>query len=329
MSKKGFVPQGFWINLLAPIINENYICRERDQTNDLNFNIDTYNPFDYYHSAIDHNIVKKILVRTCQPFKIHVLFASLDPSDDSQIIRWCKYFGLPTYCIDTDELFSHYWGDQFQPVQSLEATKLQIKNYKLATHISALLTKSTTTLNDLLNIIDDVINLLGQDNEYGNDIHSDIAQCHNCYLFYAPLQHCPYCGTPTTWTHQIREVQIENKFFSKAALQELIAVDWHTPLQEILDKMINDNLIGISPIAQRENQFLNIRWNFDTLLSALYLMLAMDIAANHIPLPCQNPRCSNFFIPYCETASYCSPECQNRAKQQRHRAKIKKQKVGE
>lgn len=317
MSKRRFVPQGSWVNITETIINENSICFGQ------NSKLATYQPFDYFFTSVDYHIVKEILIKTRQPFPIHVLFASLDPNDDSQLLRWCKHFGLPTYS-DIEVMINTYCGGCFkgEAIQYLEITRFELKKYKLAMQISALLATPKTSSDDILNIFDDIFDVLGEVREYGNDPTLEFFTCDKCYSS-CSSQRCPYCGASISYLQQTIEIRIDNDFYSSDDLQNWVQEDLYSPMQLLLDQIINANLDGISPIVERANNSFDIRWKFDSLLSAFYLMLAMDIAATHIPILCQNPRCSNFFIPYCESASYCSPECQNRAKQQRHRKKVK------
>ena len=64
-----------------------------------------------------------------------------------------------------------------------------------------------------------------------------------------------------------------------------------------------------------------VRWSARTLTSIMYLMVLLDLQGPGYIRTC--PRCTSPFTTYDERTRFCSPRCQNAAKQERHREKSK------
>lgn len=65
-----------------------------------------------------------------------------------------------------------------------------------------------------------------------------------------------------------------------------------------------------------------ISWEFSSLLSLLYKMLLLDWAQGYSVCKCANKKCNEHFVPSKKANIYCSDECKERAKAQRHRDKV-------
>lgn len=330
MRNKGFSVVGQWFNIPNTVIldsaalvvdNKNldlrYVCR--DQGVNYEHSVNMYSPFDFHRLPIDPNTVIEILGECRQEFFIHTLFASLNPDSEDQIIAWSNHFGLPTYMLSTETLLDNDYTGQYQPIQFLDATKDEIYLFKLTVRICELISHSTTTSGDALSILDDIVNALGENHDREtDDINTGIRQCENCFAVHSFAYNCPYCGFQY-FAGISREVRIDNKHYTRNDLQSWLMEDWSGALQFLLYDILELHLKGISPHPQFHNQSLGIGWTFDNLLSALYFMIAIDFSAKCAPMLCQNPNCGNFFSPSRESSIYCSPECQNRAKQHRFR----------
>jgi len=329
--KKGYVFNGLWYSVAnlkiingelldeKPVpMNSDFLCHESILDTNL------YRPFDYYYSNIESDIVQDITGTGRTFFKLHTLFSSLNPNSNDQILKWCKHFGLPTYLIDTDSLFSEWYHGPYQAIGLLFHLKHQIQEFKIAARISELLATPTTKNIDAISITSDITCALAHNWGQETSYEDDIAVCHQCYACHEPAPKCPYCGFIYPSPQTLIMVKIGTDLLDCNELETWIQEDWRNAFKDILETIFDTHLKGIHPYSSFDNQEMTIQWDFDTLLSALYFMLATDIAANRPPAICNNKLCGNIFTPTRDDHVYCDDICKNRAKQQRHRAKNKK-----
>lgn len=266
-----------------------YICYKWEGNHyDAHLPAQWYQLFDYYYDPIDSEIVRDILGDCRQNFYIHTLFASLNPEDSNQVLRFCKYFGLPTYILPVDQL-EEYLGSgyrDFQVLQSLDRVKDEIELCKLTFTLNSLTNKSIADSDKILPVIQKIKDIQG---------------------------------------HSKDQIFINGKEVNPVSESEpALPVDTgedpdsFEPYKVILE-IINLNIRGISPILEQNDKKYYLNWQFGSLEEALYFMLSQDMSNRISPLLCENPHCGHFFIPSRESASYCSKTCQNRAKQQRYR----------
>lgn len=309
IQKNGFPVESTWVSIQNAVI----------QNDTIGF-IDTpkaklYDPFDYYYNPVPEEIISDILGtrNNLQNITLYTLFASLDPLNDEQILKWVYHFGIPIefnpyppnnpnsklfeknellsgenflYCDDGDE-------DQYSNNYRQLAYRFRIKNeiysFKFVTKVIS-------------------------EQKKGNIPHfssNDSNTFTRTKSFLKTL-------------HQSQELLLWGKRHLRMLTSELL-ISSDGDISYILDEYLKN----IYPSLVFKNGAFSFSWNFSTLLSALYFMLALDLVENKIPIECQNPLCRRFFIPNKTGAIYCSDTCQNRAKQQRHRAKVKKVKEGE
>lgn len=91
----------------------------------------------------------------------------------------------------------------------------------------------------------------------------------------------------------------------------------------VVAEEINSSLHGIFP--EYDSSIMEPRWRVDSLISALYFSIFYMKPNIELTRICANPRCGNYFT-ISRTSSkkkYCSPQCANRAIQNRYRAKKK------
>ena len=86
---------------------------------------------------------------------------------------------------------------------------------------------------------------------------------------------------------------------------------------------INRNLNGVYP--EYDSTIMEPRWRVDSLISALYFSIFYMKPNIELTRICANPRCGKYFTVSRTSLKkkYCSPECANRANQNRYRANKK------
>ncbi len=264
--------------------------------------VQMYNPFDYYKLPVSVQTITHVLGSkrsNLQPMPLHVLFASLNPNDNDQIIRWINHFGplrvaslKPSVAAFlTDDIskthFEEHTVNAF--LGSLESIKTDISAFRII--LDLLTTKDFLSDKDYSLLFDSI---------YG-DIHLKTMQ------IYLKREILPEDSLPE---------KIETLKFSINA-HESIGGDKITLLiNDFLGRNISTTLIP-------SEKSYALSWEFKDLLPALYLMLAFDLSGDKHPTQCSNPLCQRYFTPAKTGALYCSDTCQNRAKQQRYRAKQK------
>ncbi len=72
---------------------------------------------------------------------------------------------------------------------------------------------------------------------------------------------------------------------------------------------------------ERDGISKNISWRCDSLLTALYTMIFLDITRGVLTKRCENERCAKFFEAGNPKVRFCSTSCQSAAKTQRYRDK--------
>lgn len=278
------------------IFSGDYICCKR--TDDEEFLCNLYNPFKYYAETLSPDVVSNILGKTQQDFYIHTLFASLDVNNNKQILAWCKHFGYAHYDCSAGGVFNdlkYEYHDNIYVLGPLFKIKADIEVFKLIVKLVELLKAPENIITDIIEslIDEDTFYLLTFDSRSGID---DLT--YRRFLTFAGL---------------------------KRTCKPVI--------NSIINGTISAHIKGITPCITNYGEGESVGdnkwdfvWEFDSLLAALYFMLSLDISTKKTPKLCENPLCGHFFTPSRESAKYCSIECQNRTRQQRHRAKIKKQK---
>jgi len=96
-------------------------------------------------------------------------------------------------------------------------------------------------------------------------------------------------------------------------------------LEAIFEDQMHD--VRLAPSWDTHRAAWMVRWSADTLTAVMYLMLLLDLQGPGCIRAC--PRCNSVFTAYDARTRFCSPRCQNSAKQERHRDKLKRAAIGE
>lgn len=257
-----------------------------------------YSPMDYYYSPVPENKVHQIL-GTSAPLKLYLLYSALNSSDDSQICNWIKYFG---HSSSVDSIEAH--GDKSVHLVKKCYIKWDIDYFKFV--IFLIKTMQSQDVNMLINLLHDIIDSPPKKPDGEPEMFFT-------YRFGYDID-----------AQKMKELVCENPY--------PVATDI---LSSLFVPYIGESTLGIriGPDYKKEKKSKYatplLSWEYPNLRTALYLMLALDISQNGNLTNCQNPLCGIIFNASREDVKYCSAECKNRAKQQRHRKKIQRQKTGE
>jgi hypothetical protein len=90
-----------------------------------------------------------------------------------------------------------------------------------------------------------------------------------------------------------------------------------------LDELGDALLSPVSPILRVQGTKLQLSWRSASLLGALAMMYAWDVAEGRAYLRCANASCRKSFTPEKRSQLYCGPRCANTAQKRRQRQKLK------
>lgn len=314
--KNGFPFKGEWVSIQNAFIRDISKPKPFDHhpPKDLMFSFKSspiakeYNPFDYYYNPIPESIVTDILGErfNIQNITLYNLFASLDPNNQEQILKWAYYFGFPRYMnpypktvpfsspysFDVDDLLhdenfinvdyeQEYWD--IAPYHLVSNDIIGFKTFL------ELVKEQQQGTKDLYNVF--------PEEQFKTMLRS--FEQKNTYYELKDTEHCFYIET---LPYIMFGKDVFNKNFTES-------------IDSILEK--------ISPSLECKDGNYHLIWSFSNLLSSMYFMLSLDLVSDKIPIQCANNLCKRFFTPNNPNALYCSDTCQQRAKQQRHRAKLK------
>lgn len=279
-----------------------------------------YNPFDYYYNPVPDYIVIDILGDriNLQNIPLYTLFASLDPDNHEQILKFCYYFGFPRYMIPYPENKNIIYGDYLEVDDFLHEENFVDVDYEQEYwHLAPL----NLVANDIIGF--KTFLFITHEISKGHTVNLELfPQKELDALLNSQGQTITYYGNKNT--HENHCYSVMEPSYINYAISKIINKDNYFLLTNC-----DSFLKNIFPSLNYENNSYNLSWNFSNLISAMYFMLSLDLSANKVPLQCSNPLCKRFFIPNKTGALYCSDTCQNRAKQQRYRAKKKDIKEGE
>ena len=253
-----------------------------------------YEPFMYYTAPVPQEKVEYVLGRSkdkkkkTPPLKLHTLFASLSPEKPEQLLRFMNTFG----CL--------YYAERPMPPPPYGLTRWYrpTRERRLLTHRPEPMTNYLAEL-CLFRWVSEVSDL------YKRGKAESLARCldEGCAMVRN--------GKAPLWQH-LWEMLWEN-----AILPEH---DLFNRAENLLDVVFTEQLARTSPhISTEKSKDPALSWRFDSLIAAMYLMLLLDLTGGRTLRKCENERCGMFFMPSRrEDQIYCTPTCQERAKQRRY-----------
>ena len=136
-----------------------------------------------------------------------------------------------------------------------------------------------------------------------------------------------YDNTPAATEEEMKKFEESGNFANFDPLCEELEDDPIGVAQYYLSNLIKFTTQSVhETIIFEKNGSQNlpcISWEFSSLLSLLYKMLLLDWVQGYSVRKCANKNCNEHFVPSKESNIYCSEECKERAKAQRHRDKLK------
>jgi len=339
-----------WVKINKFELINNVICLSEKSV------IEEYNPFYYYTNPIDQNIVNEILgdsLNRQQDFFIHNLLLSIDHTNTDQILKWIKHFGVLFPFADKDNSFTHDPNDllselpeeffdendnllnpSLKPVaylneisEEIHLMQFTITAIKVADSNYA---ESESFIKSIL--IDDYFMDFLSDNGFFSILKGKISilpetdnvideQLRN--EFDAKIPNADF-------TKDVRPIiSIIEKCRKTNSIQLAFNHLGNRLLDELIEFIFSTKLHDISPLLKSDNGKFTFKFINSSLAGLIYFFIALNTSANVLPRKCFLKSCHRYFIPTRDDAIYCSDTCKNRAKQQRHRAKAKQQKVGE
>lgn len=289
--------------------------------------IDFYNPFNYYQNSIPEDTVSSIFPdKKSSKLNLHTAFASLNYHDNEMLLRWVCAFGVPftMYVKTVNKMPRHSNFPISLPISVMEKEKLELREHWIFTDHFAreverfqlmMQLKSALEANDI-KALEENYNL----NMSGESKLMD----HNTHMIdeYSKIL-SDYINT-TEINQGYRKVhKVKDDYTNKLIGQALYN----------LEIIMNPALIGVKPALsfykEQSNKSFYMQqptwqWEFNSLLSAIYLMVFLDWVQGRSMLCCENPKCTTYFIPSKISSKYCSPSCQSSAKQKRYRDEQKK-----
>ena len=324
----------------------------------------SYHPFDFYTRPVPEEVVLDILSGRKlgglgqKPFFLHTLFASLDPEDTDEFLRFVNHFGLPYL----EEPIGEYEGEFYGfPIHiTFTGEDYAGPRQQLVSELRHLLVQDGMTPEKA----DALVNRLMKEQVRRRDQPSRLSAgairrsiplkelLSELWLFRWTMEiSVAYAGGGQNLDEILRNGARritdtpEGFWWGLVLLADgFLRVDDHDDLLgvagDLLEKIMRENLAGVRPALTvgryeevselREKGLigkvpfsLNFDWMFDSLLSAIYLMLLLDITQGKLLRRCSNSLCGNFFVAMRPDNLYCSSECQNRAKQRRFKARRK------
>ena len=264
---------------------------EVDQTGNLvpiqRVRIGGYNPFEFYYSPVPQEIALHILSGRRlaglgeKPFYLHTLWASLDPENTTEIVRFINHFGPPW--VTWDQEFGPEPEDLERPLP-LSEIQGELRLFSWLISIAAAFSSTKGELRDIL--VRGFKDLPGQDLAFDYELELIINAANES-------------DDPIITAVDVLETVI------------------NAHLRHVAPKLIVGSISEWQEMRELGTVLppsVNFSWEFDSLLSAMYLMLFLDLTQGKKLRKCAHIYCGRFFIANRDDTKYCSPQCQNRAR---------------
>jgi hypothetical protein len=257
-----------------------------------------------------------------QDEKIYVSFASLDPSDEAQIMKWIEFFGIPVkdYPEDIDKL-ENQWQQKFAGGVSMQRVKDEIVLMKWILNMHNLFMSTNTWVESRIdaNIID-ILNRYHiskpKDDSTWNmpglkyfNLTTVIARIINMQL----SKIHPFFAYEDSFevAQRINMIFKPNKDIGFSQdYSGFIKIPKDATNEKFYDEKLYNEVFATPPAMQYAVP--KFYWSLPSLLSAMYFQMMMDITKSLLPLVCTNPKCKKFFSPKRINSKYCSDTCRNR-----------------
>lgn len=298
-----------------------------------------YEPFTYYRSPIPYEDVEyvlgtkkaRVLGQEGQDFNLHTLFASLSPEEPDELLRFMNLFGALYHKEDANppstpagRTISQTIKDTtgrilnvaiFQPSGWYRGRSKSMPLIMLPVPMSEYLAELR-----LFRWVSELVDLYTSESAYALAEHIDSGRVmveNNQGPLWEALR---AIAPPPSWTGDpfIETEEWLERIFSRQ-LQGVSPMLKFTPALSLLDRI--GQATRKQPFANRLRA--EVAWEFDSLISAIYLMLLLAMAHHRFLRKCKHDKCGRFFETARKDQRYCTPECQQRAKQLRYIRRVR------
>jgi len=296
-----------------------------------------YSYFDFYDGNDDligegqvrkEDLVSLFRTQMTQDEKIYVTFASLDLNDQNQILNWIRLFGLP---FKQHNIPSNQLGNLFQRELKGGAEINKIKDeIALMKWVLSMFSIFKSKLWVNIDIDEETDDLLCR-----NNIISP--KSHKLWTDKAERVDIINSTIKSIFSRQLEnihpEIVCDLQSIHKSQISQNLNSDWDLRKSYSDETCLKKELIfseDTDRIAQAVNnpfkcdypKFM-LNWSFPSLLSVMYLHMALDVNNSALPISCANNRCKKYFSPTKASQRFCSSTCRNRDNQQKRWRKLK------
>ncbi|RBN42929.1 hypothetical protein DMN50_02515 [Priestia megaterium] len=276
-----------------------------------------YNPLDYYKNPLTIEMVEEIFgkkkKRNTDMF-IHTSFASLDVTNEQEILNWVNTFGLP--------FVPFLKVDDKERKQIYESKKNvffphDIKNLYRKTQ-EFTLPRPNISRNPLLKegIIWETEGI------YIEEVKEEIRRVKYILELKEAKDKSDFSSLSKTALEIVSYWQLYTPEYQQNIAQDLI---FSAATDHYIVDTFNMALRNVRPLIFFENGEGEWGWHFDALLAAIYIMFSIDMTESKIPQKCKYVNCNTYFKATTEANVYCSTQCQDNAKTYRAREKKKRE----
>jgi hypothetical protein len=273
-----------------------------------------YNPFDFFTDTLDFK--RKKGLRPLNERHIHATFATLDPNNTDEILRWVTAFGIPfSMHIDKDGGYRRNFPHIINSHDIVDMVRLTD------------LAGAIETYKTVINVYNAVQSGLEEDLQY----ILGVVSTRSFYNYYQYLEQQTRSVVPSEAHDKVGMDALEELWdITPAYTGNLEDYDVSRDLidecggivglaKSYITRMLNHATQSVKEAHLFEENQLKIGWEYGSLLALLYKMLSLDWSKGKNVRKCDNLYCQEFYIPYSPTALYCSDVCSNRGRQQTYR----------
>lgn len=266
-----------------------------------------YEPFELYESPVSKELVEYVLGPkkgrvASHDFKLHTLFASLSPESPDELLRFMCKFGRLYYSVapaPPPPEGPTQWYRSARKTGYLSAKPEPMRNFLAELR--------------LFRWITEIIDLYSRADarQLAESLSSGVAMAQTSE------------GRLWAWVKSILDdLDPEDGPYRNAeTLLHAVFLEQLTDISPKLDFFPRIEASAYIPVKKPRNPGLS--WGFASLIGAMYLMLLLDCMKGARVRKCLNDRCATFFTATRVDQRYCTPECQQRAKQRRYIRKVR------
>ncbi len=282
----------------------------------------SYRSFDYYHGEVPTEAARTVLGKrrlgSYSGLRLHMLFATLNPDDPEEILRFVEQFGppfvLPYFGAPPRHLSETLTreGEELSCFLDLDEAAAGVWLFRWVADLAvAYLAAGARRLRELLDRGYAVTGERGWTEKYFFGI---LSVRNPEPAFVRGSQMWPPCPAGTDAFREAADVLDCVFYMVLDHVHPMLQVGTDEEVMRARGKEVLD-----APFS------LLLGWEFSKtiLYSALWLMLLLDITGAKTLRRCANELCARLFLANRSDKEHCCLKCQNRAKQRRHKERAK------